>query len=389
MSQIATELEAPPHQEVYNILSNVLDFPKDDQKLWWHSTAPMFAKMLQMADYSLLSQIQHLLLYWRYVVPFLGVYPTNEHDNRWLSILTRYGTPFELSLNCSNSLVRYTCEPINTATGTAEDPFNTHAIWEILQKLVAIQSDVNLEWFRYFKKNLTLDAAESAYLLDQGLAKGKIKTQNKLAFDLKGDQFVLKTYIYPELKAIATGKPTQEIMFDSVRRLSEQHSSIRPAFSMLEEYVRSRSGPESTVSARLLSCDLIHPTKSRIKIYLLERMVSLSAMEDLWTLGGRRSDPSTLAGFHMIQELWDLLQIPPGLRSYPEPYLPLGTIPDELLPSMANYTLHHNDPMPEPQVYFTVFGMNDMMVADALTTFFERHGWTDMARKYKDSLRSY
>ena len=390
MSQITTELEAPRHQEeVYSILSNVLDFSNDDQKLWWHSTAPMFAKMLQLADYNLLSQIQHLLLYWRYIVPSLGVYPTNERDDRWLSILTRYGTPFELSLNCSNSLVRYTYEPINAATGTAEDPFNTHAIWESLHKLVAIQSGVDLEWFRHFKKDLTLDAAESAYLLDQGLAKGKIKTQNKLAFDLKGGQFVLKTYIYPELKAIATGKSTEEVMFDSVRRLSEQHSSIRPAFSMLEEYVRSRSGPDSTVSARLLSCDLVNPTKSRIKIYLLERMVSLSAMEDLWTLGGRRSDPSTLAGFHMIQELWDLLQIPPGLRSYPEPYLPLGTIPDEVLPSMANYTLHHNDPMPEPQVYFTVFGMNDMMVADALTTFFERHGWTDMARKYKDSLRSY
>jgi hypothetical protein len=129
-------------------------------------------------------------------------------------------------------------------------------------------------------------------------------------------------------------------------------------------------------------------------------------VEDLWTLGGRRNDHSTFAGFEMIKELWELLNMNPGLQAYPEPYLPLGTIPDEQLPSMANFTLHHNDPMPEPQVciliitlpwylltrvtiYFTVFGMNDMMVADSLTTFFERHGWAEMARKYKDSLKSY
>ncbi|KAK4870197.1 hypothetical protein LT330_005251 [Penicillium expansum] len=109
-------------------------------------------------------------------------------------------------------------------------------------------------------------------------------------------------------------------------------------------------------------------------------------MKDLWTLGGRRDDESTHAGWEMIQELWDLLQIPSGLRSYPEPFLPLGAVPDEILPSMANYTLHQNDPVPEPQVYFTVFGMNDMAVAQALTTFFARQGWTRMAQRYKESL---
>jgi tryptophan dimethylallyltransferase len=390
MSRTATTTETYSIQEdVHNLPTDVIGFANDDQKLWWHSTAPMFAKMLQMANYDIRSQCRHMDVYKKHIIPFLGVYPTTERDNRWLSILTRYGTPFELSLNCSDSVVRYTYEPINAATGTAEDPFNTHAIWESLQGLAAIQPGVDLEWFRHFKNDLTVNATDSAFLAQKNLAGGQIKTQNKLALDLKGEKFVLKTYIYPELKAVATGKTVQELMFDSVRTLSKEHESIRPAFSMLEDYAQSRSGPESTLVARLLSCDLIDPTKSRIKIYLSERMVSLSAMEDLWTLGGRRSDSSTTAGFEMIQELWDLLQIPPGLRSYPEPYLALGTIPDEQLPTMVNYTLHHNDPMPEPQVYFTVFGMNDMAVADALTTFFERHGWTDMARKYKDSLQSY
>ncbi|RYP76714.1 hypothetical protein DL770_007188 [Monosporascus sp. CRB-9-2] len=375
------------HQEVYRILSNVFDFPDEDQRLWWHSTAPMFAEMLQTANYDLHAQYRHLHVYKEHVIPFLGVYPTNGRE-RWRSILTRYGTPFELSLNCSDSVVRYTFEPINATTGTDIDPFNTHAIWESLQELMAIQPAIDLEYFRHFKRDLTLDAQESFFLHANSLAGGEIMTQNKLALDLKGNRFVLKAYIYPTLKAIATGKPVRELIFDSVRKLAKEHASVAPSLAMLEEYVESR-GPDGTACPRLLSCDLVEPSQSRIKIYISEQVVSFSAMKDLWTLGGRRKDTSTLAGLDMIQELWDLLQIPPGLRSYPEGYLPLGTSPNELLPSMANYTLLPNHPAPEPQVYFSVFGMNDMAVADALTTFFERHGWIDMAEKYKDSLRAY
>ncbi|OTA60880.1 4-dimethylallyl tryptophan synthase [Hypoxylon sp. EC38] len=384
---VDTKILNASRQEAYRVLSDVFDFANDDQRLWWHSTAPMFAEMLQTAKYDIHAQYRHLAIYKQYIIPFLGVYPLNGYD-RWLSILTRYGTPFELSLNCSHSVVRYTFEPINATTGTESDPFNSLAIWDSLQRLIAIQPGIDLEYFDHFKRDLTLDAEESTFLRESSLAGAEIKTQNKLALDLKGGQFEVKTYIYPALKGIATGKSLRELIFGSVRKLAEKHPSLLPSLEMLEDYVNSR-GPEGTACPRLLSCDLVGSNKSRIKIYLLEQNVSFPAMKDLWTLGGRRKDPSTLIGLDMIQELWDLLKIPPGVRPYPEGYLPLGAIPDELLPSMANYTLLSDDPVPEPQVYFTVFGMNDMAVADALTTFFERRGWTEMARKYKDSLKAY
>ena len=374
---------------VYNTLNDVFSFASEDEKFWWHSTGPMFAKMLWMANYDIHSQYKYLAIYKKSVIPFLGVYPTNNRNDRWLSVLTRYGTPFELSLNCSDSLVRYTFEPINAATGTSDDPFNTHAIWGSLRKLSAIQPDIDLEWFTHFKKDLTVSSAESRFLLENNLVGDEIKSQNKLALDLKNGKFVLKTYIYPGLKAIATGKSTESLIFESIRKISFHFKGISHALAILESYARSRHGVDSTASIRLFSCDLVKPSKSRIKVYMLEKMVSLSAMEDLWTLGGRRTDDSTITGFALIKELWDLLQIPAGLQSYPKSYLPLGKNPDEQLPTMANYTLHHDDPMPEPQVYFTPFGMNDMAIADALTTFFERHGWTDMAKKYKHSLKSY
>ncbi|CAG8227416.1 unnamed protein product [Penicillium olsonii] len=384
IATLANTSEAP----AYHVLNKIMEFPNEDQRLWWHSTAPMFAQMLQFAKYDSHSQYLHLTTYKKYVIPFLGVYPRNDKA-RWLSILTRYGTPFELSLNCSGPLVRYTFEPINAATGTPQDPFNTHAIWQSLEQLGLCEKTISLEWFNHFKADLTLNSAESSLLEKTGLYQDQIKTQNKLALDLDSiGGFSLKVYIYPALKSLATGKSIHELMFSSVYHLAKQYPGIMDPVTTLEDYIKSR-GPQSTATPRLFSTDLVDPTRSRIKIYLLERMVSLEAMEELWTLGGRRQCKSTLAGLEMIRELWGLLKLPSGMQAYPAPYLPLGTIPEEQLPLMANYTIHHDDPMPEPQVYFTTFGMNDSQIADALSTFFDRRGWHDLARGYKNSLHSY
>jgi len=81
----------------------------------------MFAEMLKVASYDIHSQYKALGLYQKHIIPFLGVYPTTIND-LWLSILTRYGTPFELSLNYTHSVVRYTFEPINAATSSPRAP---------------------------------------------------------------------------------------------------------------------------------------------------------------------------------------------------------------------------------------------------------------------------
>jgi tryptophan 4-dimethylallyltransferase len=375
------------HSFSYRVLSDILEFPDSEQYLWWHSVAPMFAEMLRACGYDIHEQYKILGTWKKVVIPFLGPYPTNDRA-RWLSILTRYGTPFELSLNCSHSLVRYTFEPIDVATGTAKDPFNTQAIWESLGQLRRLNRDVDTELFQHFKANLTLDNAESAHLLQNNLVGSQIRTQNKLALDLQNGSFVVKAYFYPALKSTATGRSIKDLMLSSVRQHVQWAPTLAQPLSMLEEYIESR-GPDSTASPRLLSCDLISPERARTKIYLLERQVSLEAMEDLWTLGGRRKSASASAELDIIRELWSLIQLPPCLASYPSDYLPLGTVPDEQLPLMVNYTLRPDDPMPEPQVYFTTFGQNDLHVANALTTFFQRQGWTKLAESYKENLRAY
>ena len=375
------------NNEVYQNFSAFLYFPNDDQKLWWHSTAPMFAQMLQSSEYDVHSQYRHLGIFQKVVIPTPGTYPVGNRP-RWMSILTRYGTPFELSLNCSDSVVRYTYEPISKSTGTPLDPFNTHAIWEALAHFLPLQKGINLEWFSHFKNALTLSAEESDFLAQNNLVGDQIKTQNKLALDLKGDRFVLKTYMYPALKSFVSNKSIHDLIFESTRKLALTYSGISAPLSVLEEYLLSR-GPSSTATPRLLSCDLVEPSKSRVKIYLMEQMVSLASLEDIWTIGGRRTDPSTLQGLAILRELWYLIQLPTKLCSYPAGYLSLDDPVDEQLPLIANFTLHQNDPVPEPQVYFYTFGRNDEALTNALTVFFARRGWRKMAQSYKPDLHSF
>ncbi|KAL5338183.1 dimethylallyl tryptophan synthase FgaPT2 [Aspergillus crustosus] len=379
------------YAETYQILSSILDFPNEDQKLWWHSTAPMFAQMLQVSGrYSLHAQYRFLGFYKKCIIPFLGVYPVDDKQERWMSILTRYGTPFELSLNCSQSIVRFTYEPINTLTGTSEDPFNTHSIWDALSHLLPLQH-IDLEWFKKLKADLTLNTEESTKLNATRISDDQILTQNKLAMDLNPDgTFVTKTYIYPALKSLATGKSIHNLIFNSVRDLAKTTPSIAPALSTLEQYLHSRNlQNNNTTTPRLMSCDLLKPTKSRIKIYVLEQTVSWESVTDLWTLGGLRQDPSTYAGLELLRELWQLINLPTAQIAYPGGFLPLDAQIQEQLPLMANFTIHHNDPIPEPQIYLTTFGMNDMAVTDGLCAFFRRQGWEVMAASYKHEICSF
>nr|ATW01296.1 DmaW [Claviceps gigantea] len=375
---------------VYETLSLIFDFPDHQHRLWWHSTAPMFAAVLHTAGYHVHDQYRHLGIFKKHIIPYLGAYPA-EGKQSWASVLTRYGIPIELSLNCTESVVRYTYEPIHERTGTRDDPHNTLAILDSIQRLVQIQPGIDLAFFSYFKHELVLSASESAILDQNSSVKLPVRTQNKLALDLKGNQFALKVYFYPQVKSAATGISAHDLIFGSVANLSQKHSTIRPAFEVLCEYVASRdrrADADAALRARLLSCDLLDPAKSRVKIYLLEKTVSLSTMEDLWTLGGRRTDSSTMDGLELIRELWNLLEVPSGFFEYPKSDLRLGEVPDEQLPFMANFTLHHGNPMPEPQIYFTVFGMRDVQIANALTVFFQNHGYYEMAAKYRDFLHN-
>lgn len=132
----------------------------------------------------------------------------------------------------------------------------------------------------------------------------------------------------------------------------------------------------------------MEPSKSRINICPLEKMVTLTTLEDLWTLGGQRNDKCTLEGLAVLRELWSLINLTSKFCSYPAEYSSLNDPVDEQLPLMADFTLHPDDTTPEPQVYFQTLGRCDQKSTKGLMTLFQQQGWTKVAQSYETDVSS-
>ncbi|KAE8133799.1 aromatic prenyltransferase [Aspergillus pseudotamarii] len=370
----------------FYVLSQALNLTNKDHAKWWYSTAPMFATMMAGSGYDVHAQYKFLCIHREVIIPALGPYPEKGQQMHWKSHLTRFGLPFELSFNYSKSLLRFAFEPLGPVTGTQDDPFNTQAIRPVLQDLKAIVPGVDLEWFDHFTNALVVSDEDIQTLRDANTEIPVFKTQNKLAADLEpSGHIVLKTYIYPRIKSIATGTSKEMLMFDAIKA-ADKSGRVAAPLAVLQEFMAERA---PTLIGHFLSCDLVKPSESRIKVYCMERQLNLASIEGIWTMNGRRSDPETLDGLNALRELWQLLPITEGLCPLPNCFYEPGTSPQEQLPFIINFTLSPKSPLPEPQIYFPAFGQNDGAIAEGLATFFDRRGWGGLAKSYPSDLASY
>ncbi|PYI20204.1 dimethylallyl tryptophan synthase [Aspergillus violaceofuscus CBS 115571] len=367
-------------------LSRSFAFSSNDEVKWWQSTAPMFARMMTAAKYDVHAQYRFLCIHREFVIPNMGPYPRKGQPMHWKSHLTRFGLPFELSFNYSKSLLRFAFEPLGPLTGSETDPYNTKQIHTVLRALKAVVADLDLDWFNHFVSELVVTDEEVENIRKNKLEIPCFKTQNKLAADLEPDgRIVFKAYIYPRIKSIASGTPKDQLMFNAIRKADPGGNSRAP-LAALQEFMASRS---ATLIPHFLSCDLVEPSKSRIKLYCYETQLELDSIADIWTLGGRRTDPGTIAGLELLKELWQLLPITEGRCALPNCFYELGESPQEQLPLMTNFTLSPNSLLPEPQIYFPSFGQNDKVTADGLEAFFRRVGYEGMATTYASDLAAY
>lgn len=370
----------------YYTLSKILPFKDDDHKAWWDKAAPMLLKAMQHAGYDTDSQYHQLGMLQKYILPHAGIYPSPENEQkRWKSFLCPYGVPYEPSLNISQGMVRYAIEPVGPQAGTAEDPQNTNILWEFLDGIRQCDNRIDTTWYHQFQSRLMLTKEES-----ERHAAGKKYTFSPgqgsygFAFDLKGTRPMVKGYFWVVLKSMMSGIPTGKLMFDAVQDVDTDGTVAAP-LAMLEEY----AAENTNLHLGFMSFDMVEPKDSRIKIYGLDQDVSFEHIESLWTMGGRIKSESSQEGLKMLKELWDLLQIPPGVRSADVEHLRLGEPPKYKLPTMVNWTLLPGHPEPLPQIYLVPFGMQDTHISDALSKFFERVGYTDLSVNYKSNMASY
>lgn len=116
---------------------------------WFQHTSPLFATLLDRANYppSLESRYMSFLL--ENIIPFLRPLPRNSN---WSPHLTYNHSPFEPSLNFQSSTdgklkqqVRFTFEPSGVLSGTDADPFNQLSSLSFVNSLVTSNFIKNLD----------------------------------------------------------------------------------------------------------------------------------------------------------------------------------------------------------------------------------------------------
>lgn len=374
--------------QAYDTLSRILPFPDANQKAWWDKLAPMLLKAMQHYGYDNDAQYNQLGMVYKCILPYLGEFPTLENDGkRWKSFLCPYGIAIEPSLNISQGILRYAFEPIGPDVGTEKDPLNVNVIQNCLEGLTQYDSRIDTTWHDHFASRLLLTEEESQRYV---ATTGKYTFEpgqglHGFAVDLKGSRPLVKGYFCAGIKSMVTGISPGKLMLDAVRDVDTEGALTEP-LNTLEDYFAHSIG---NLQLCFMSVDMVDPSEARTKIYGLQQEVSREGVIDLWTMGGRLNSPSNQEGLKVLLELWDLLQIPHGPRTVEVEHCLLGQPPKYMLPTLVNWTLlpDHSEPM--PQVYLVPFGLPDSQISDALVTFYERLGWTDLAKNYKSNLASY
>lgn len=365
-----------------DVLSRSLDFRTEDQELWWHDIAPLTNRLLDLVGCSTHDQYEHLCYIYRFVLPALGLYPRPGLSQ--VTTAVPGGRSFELSVNYQNgkSTLRYDFEPSSSLAGTSRDPYNQLMTPELLSKMALGGATIDSFWYHHFTNKLGLSKRDEAFLKDQET--GLATTQYMVAWDLKqASNNPLKMYLFPLLKARATGVPAGRLVMDAVASGSAEIKAS-PAFAMIEEYLTERGLLENVC---ILSWDCDDVASSRLKIYIADPEVTLERIVDMWTLGGRlSSSKSNQQGLEHLKKFWSRLRIPEGSRSTYELGQPEQS--DGRSGLTFNWELKAGSAEPDPKLYVPCMGENDRELARGLSTYFNDLGWSDLAGSYESKISS-
>ncbi|KAJ0417667.1 Brevianamide F reverse prenyltransferase [Aspergillus carlsbadensis] len=366
------------------VIASTWIFANEDQAQWWQDVGPLFERFLQVASYDEPTQYRCLLFFIQHLNPALGPYP-----QRWRSTISRSGLPIEFSLNFqkgSKQLLRIGFEPVSILSGTAGDPFNNLPVGELLNKLGQLSlPDFDPLDFSTLINKFQLSRAETEALQTGESQSTPLKSQAAFGFDfLKDGNIVVKGYVFPHLKAKATGVSIGALIYDAVHQFDTRSQFLQP-FQLVHDYMTEGTAYNEYT---FLSCDCLDRSRQRLKLYGAHTDVTWRKIAEMWTLGGRLShDRGIQRGLEMLRHFWSILKLHEGVRGF------AGGFDDGsrqqgddqiASPIIWNYELHPNYDIPVPKFYVPVHAENDQLVASALAQFFGYLGWHNEARSYED-----
>jgi DMATS type aromatic prenyltransferase len=301
MTVKSTKVDRLPQS--YVSLTKALDFPNHDQELWWTKSAPLLARIMESANYSVHQQYQFLTLYNTLLVPHLGPF-----QDTWHCSITHSGIGVEFSVNYQEHgvrTVRIGYEPVSYISGTARDQYNIITADNAMNRFARLQlPSFDTRLYTGFMKHLSLDIDEAKILKGAKLHSSKFKTQAAFGLDLKGEDVAVKSYVYPALKAHITGKTFRQLLDKAVQG-QEDAVQYADAVTLVSDYMTAGNCYNQY---SFIGFDCKTPSSSRLKVYGAILDISWAKVAEIWTLGGRLADhKGNQTGLDLLEKLWGCL----------------------------------------------------------------------------------
>ncbi|KAF9776785.1 hypothetical protein IL306_004981 [Fusarium sp. DS 682] len=350
-------------------MASYIKAKEDGIKFWTKHTKPVLTSLLKsVGDYTPDQQATHLEFLDNYIIPTMGHAPEKD---RARSLLTPNGSPFETSLNNSDSgksYVRFCYEPVFPGSdGVTEDPIPR----------IAEKTGADLRWFNQFAAEF-YPSEKDAVILAEQMPKDTIRIPKVfLAFDLKEDKQTMKAYFYPVIQWMTSKQNSDRAGFDLIRRLDPLGPSFGPAIDMIERYQsKLYQDPPLTV---VIGIDCVCPEEgARVKIYIEPQSNTWEAVEQHVTLGGQVTDKTTLDGLAVLRDMWNILINEPEDKEIDDKFS------KEILlkkPGTSggcfSWELKPGQDIPEVKIYVPLnqYFKNDKDAADAMEKVFRKRGW--------------
>lgn len=265
---------------------------------WWRNhTGKALAVLLYNAGYSTHIQYRHLRFFAGVVALFLGASRDIPRCKGpvWPSFMTDDGDPVELSWDWGTGekppVIRYSIEPIGLQAGTSLDPTNSLAGPAFHKQLVRRLPEARLEWHNHFAdffiNSPTIYSGDTIDPVDHN-------TSIFYAFDLSPSEITAKSYFFPKTRARLEHRSNLDVLSEAIRTAPYVTKDNLKAWSTFCGFASEPAN--ETLEHEMLAIDLIHPLRSRLKIYFRYRETTFDPVTSIMTLGGRMANPSLLRG---------------------------------------------------------------------------------------------
>ncbi|KIM93450.1 hypothetical protein OIDMADRAFT_35762 [Oidiodendron maius Zn] len=377
----------------YNTAAHFLPAGSEDEAYWWNLVGRQVASMMYEADYTFERQIELLLFHRFHIIPGLGPKPTSPvpwYRSR-VAPGAGDGTPIAYSWKWSTGTgkptIRHYMEPLGSLTGTRADPRNEMAPKQMLLQLASEFQGIKLDAFWKYAEHLR------SFARDEATRQRYNASAVLLGLEMLADSDSVDVMAGLLVKVPEQVRELLPTIIPAAFRDALDGDISLEALNVAREFIENN--PHLSVNGTM-AVDCIDAGRSRFKFYTMNEGTSFDHIENVMTLGGRKSVSRTV--LDALRELWF------GLKALPMDFPTSSEVPSVDVGRSTNGTasagnasglsfyfdIHPQHPLPDVkmQVDLGKHAKNDWDAATVVTDFLRRRGQAHYAQAYLNMLQS-